>query len=68
LTHRAVDLSSQALWAWLTLLKTDAVFSDNWICLEPKQPVASRIRPAKTMTLAQVRRELTVRSVVDTCR
>ena len=57
-----------ALWAWLTLMKTDAVFSDNWICLEPKQPVTIRIRPAKAMTLAQVRKELTVRSVVDTYR
>ena len=68
MTHRAVDLSSQALWAWLTLVKTDAVFTDNWICLEPKRPVAIRIRPAKAMTLAQVRKELTVRSVVDTYR
>lgn len=55
-----------ALWAWLDLGKTDAVFSDNWVCLEPGRAVAITVTPAEKLTRGELLRQLKVRSLVDT--
>jgi len=55
-----------ALWAWLTLADTDAVFSDNWICLEPGKAIEITVRPHKAVSLEQFRKQLAVRSLFDT--
>ena len=61
----ALKAGSPALWAWLSLRDTDAVFADNWICLEPGRAVEVRVKPAKQLSLAQFRTQLQVRSLFD---
>ncbi len=55
-----------ALWAWLELAGVDATLSDNFVSLRPGEPVEFVVQPAKAMTVAQVKKALRVRSLVDT--
>ena len=57
-----------ALWTWLELTETDAVFSDSFFSLCPGTTSTIRIEPRKPMTLAQVEAQLVVKSLVDTYR
>jgi beta-mannosidase len=55
-----------ALWAWLELTDADAEWSDNFIDILPGRPVTVTLTPTKAMTLAQVKAQLKVSSLVDT--
>ncbi len=55
-----------ALWAWLDLKNTDARFSDNFFHLQPAKPVIVEITTNKKMSLADIKKQLQVRSLFDT--
>lgn len=55
-----------ALWTWLELKGADARLSDNFIHLQPGRSEKVRITPARPMSLADVKRAITVRSLTDT--
>ncbi|NLF30700.1 MAG: glycoside hydrolase family 2 protein [Planctomycetes bacterium] len=55
-----------ALWAWLELGNADARYSDNFVHLAPGEPVEIIVQPAARMSAAAFRRQLKVRSLVDT--
>ena len=57
-----------ALWAWLELAATDARLSDNFFHVRPGRPVKVRVTPAAPLSLAELKRQLRVRSLLDTCR
>jgi beta-mannosidase len=64
----AVTLSAAkpALWAWIALDDCDARYTDNFVCVRPGLPVTIEVTPAEDMTLTEVRKGLTVRSIFDT--
>jgi len=55
-----------ALWVWLELESLDARLSDNFIHLRNGQPVAVTVTPASPLTEAQFKKQLRIRSLVDT--
>lgn len=55
-----------ALWNWIELEGVDARCSDNFVHLRPGQPVKVQVTPARPLTLAQFRKALKVRSLVNT--
>lgn len=55
-----------ALWAWLDLKNTDARFSDNFFHLQPHKPVSVEIITNDKMNLAEIKKQLQVRSLFDT--
>jgi beta-mannosidase len=57
-----------ALWTWLELSESDAVFSDSFFSLCPGTERTIRIEPRKPMTLAEIKAQLVVKSLVDTYR
>ncbi len=58
--------SKPALWAWIALENCDARFTDNFVCVRPGLPITIEVTPSEPMTLAEVRKQLTVRSIIDT--
>jgi len=65
LTLRA---KAPALWTWLELKHMDAVLSDNFFHLRPKRAKRIVLTPSMPMSLEEVRKNLIVRSLVDTVR
>ncbi len=57
-----------ALWTWLELDGIDAELSDSFVHVRPGRSVQVRVTPARSLTLAQFRKKLRVRSLVDTYR
>jgi beta-mannosidase len=55
-----------ALWVWLELAGVDAEMSDNFFHLRPGISVKLSVCPARTLSLAEMRKHLIVRSLVDT--
>jgi beta-mannosidase len=55
-----------ALWTWLELGNTDARYSDNFFALMPGTAVEVTVQSVKAMGLAAFRKQLRVRSLVDT--
>ena len=55
-----------ALWTWLELIDTDARFSDNFFHLRPEKPVKITITTPEPLTPAQIKKNLRVRSLIDT--
>jgi beta-mannosidase len=66
--HVSVKSKKPALWVWLELAGTDARFSNNFFHLCPGEPVKIAATPARLLTQSELRRRLTVRSLVDTYR
>ncbi|NLF38736.1 glycoside hydrolase family 2 protein [bacterium] len=64
----AVTLTARrfAPWAWLELADADAEYSDNFVHLLPGQPVTIAVTPREQTGLAAFKRQLRVRSLVDT--
>jgi beta-mannosidase len=63
-----VTLTSQtpAMWAWVTLDGMDAVYSDNFFCMEPAKPISVKITPKKRIKLDQFRQCFRIGSLRDT--
>jgi len=55
-----------ALWCWLELAHADARWSDNFAHLEAGRPLELTASPAGKLGLAEFRRQLRVRSLIDT--
>lgn len=63
-----IELAARApaLYAWLELAGVDARLSDNFVHVMPGRKVVIQAIPAKELSLAEFRRKLKVRSIVDT--
>lgn len=63
-----VTLTSQtpAMWAWVTLEGIDAIFSDNFFCMEPAKPFSVKITPKTRIKLDQFRQCFRIGSLRDT--
>ena len=63
-----VNLTSQvpAMWAWVTLNGIDAVYSDNFFCMEPAKPFSVKITPKTRIKLDQFQQCLRIGSLRDT--
>ncbi len=63
-----VTISSKqpALWAWLELDGVDAMLSDNFMHLRPGRSLRVLVGPKREMGVAEFRKRLIVRSLVDT--
>ncbi len=57
-----------ALWAWAEVERTDARYSNNFICLPPRGCADIEIQTSAETTLPRLRRSLRIRSLVDTYR
>ena len=55
-----------ALWAWIEIDGVDARFSDNFFHLRPGVARTIGCAPVRGLTVAEIRRHLRVRSLVDT--
>ncbi len=55
-----------ALWTWIELKSTEAIFSDNFIHLPAGEARTILISPDKPMTVEQVKKKLRIQSLVDT--
>ncbi len=55
-----------ALWAWLECAHADLRCSDNFVHICPGKPVDLSVQPSRKMTLPEFRKNLIVRSLVDT--
>ncbi len=64
----AVTLATKrpALWVWLEIDGVDARLSDNFCHLRPGAPLVVSVQPAREMSVKELRKSLTVRSLVDT--
>jgi beta-mannosidase len=65
-----VTLTAQApaLWTWLELDGMDARFSDNFFHLLPDKPVSITIATDKPLSVTEIRKNLRIRSLIDTYR
>jgi len=65
-----VTLTSQtpAMWAWVTLDGLDAVYSDNFFCMEPAKPISVKITPKTRIKLDEFRQCFRIGSLRDTCQ
>lgn len=63
-----VTLTSQtpAMWAWVTLDGMDAVYSDNFFCMEPAKPFSVKIIPKRRIKLDEFRQSFRIGSLRDT--
>ena len=63
-----VTLTSKtpALWTWLELTGIDARFSDNFFHLRPIKPVSITVATDKPLSVAELRKYLRIRSLIDT--
>ncbi len=59
---------SAALWSWIELSQTDFRASDNFVHLRPGSPVKITVTPASELSVAELKQQLTVRSLVDLSR
>ena len=57
-----------ALWTWLEVDGIDARFSDNFFHLLPGKPNHITLQTDKPLTVAEVRKHLHIRSLIDTYR
>jgi len=57
-----------AMWAWVTLEGMDAVYSDNFFCMEPAKPFSVKITPKTRIKLDQFRQCFRIGSLRDTCQ
>jgi beta-mannosidase len=64
--HVTLKAKHPALWTWLELTDCDARFSENFVCLCPDAPVTVAASPEDTLSLAQFKKQLQVRSLYDT--
>jgi beta-mannosidase len=55
-----------ALWTWLELKDIDAHFSDNYFHLIPGKPLEITIHTDKPLSLAIIKKNLQVQSLIDT--
>jgi beta-mannosidase len=55
-----------ALWVWLEIDGVDARLSDNFFHLRPGSAQVVTVRPARVLSVSELRRRLIVRSLVDT--
>jgi beta-mannosidase len=55
-----------ALWTWIELTGVDATLSTNFIHLRPGSQETITVKPARKLTLQQLKQKLVVRSLVDT--
>jgi len=62
----SLTTKAPALWVWLELESQDARLSDNFIHLRNGQPCEVAVTPAGSLTEAQFKKQLRVRSLVDT--
>jgi beta-mannosidase len=62
-----VTLTSQtpAMWAWVTLDGMDAVYSDNFFCMEPAKPISVKIIPRQRIKLDEFRQSFRIGSLRD---
>ncbi len=58
--------STPALWNWLEMKDSDAVFSNNFFHLCPNSPLEIDVTTKKTMTTLGLKNQLLVRSLIDT--
>ena len=63
-----VTLTSQtpAMWAWVSLEAMDAVYSDNFFCMEPAKPFSVKIIPKRRINLDEFRQSFRIGSLRDT--
>ena len=63
-----VTLTSKApaLWTWLELTGIDARFSDNFFHLRPGKSINITISTDKPLSVAELRKCLRIRSLIDT--
>jgi beta-mannosidase len=55
-----------ALWTWLELDGTDVRFSDNYFHLRPGKPVSITISTDVSLSAAKIKKQLKIRSLIDT--
>jgi beta-mannosidase len=55
-----------ALWTWLELADADARFSDNFFHLLPGKPVRVTVLTEEPVSLAEIKKRLRIRSLIDT--
>ncbi len=63
-----VTLTSQtpAMWVWVFLDAMDAVYSDNFFCMEPAKPFSVKIIPKQRIKLDEFRQRFRIGSLRDT--
>ena len=66
-TTFVVSLTSKlpALWVWLELARADARMSDNFVHLRPGAGATIEVQTVRKMTVAELRKQLVVRSLAD---
>jgi len=57
--------ASPAFWVWLDLPGEQAQYSDNFVCLEPDEPLEIYVSTVNPMTQFAFRKKLNVRSLYD---
>jgi len=62
----SLSAGKPALWVWLDMEGEDARFSDNFFHLRPGEPVHVELTETRVRTTAEIKKKLTVRSLVDT--
>ena len=62
----ALTSKHPALWTWLELDAVDARCSDNFVHVGPGRSVKITVEPSRKLSLADFRKRLMVRSLVDT--
>lgn len=62
-----VTLTSQtpAMWAWVSLEGMDAVYSDNFFCMEPAKPISVKVIPKQRIKLDEFRQSFRIGSLRD---
>ncbi|MBT7064917.1 MAG: glycoside hydrolase family 2 protein [Verrucomicrobia bacterium] len=55
-----------ALWTWIELTGVEATLSTNFVHLRPGSQETITVKPARKLTLQQLKQKLVVRSLVDT--
>ena len=63
-----LNTSKPALWAWIEFSDIDTPLSDNFIHLRPGDPVTLELQPETEMTVAELKAQMAVYSLADTCK
>ncbi len=61
-----LEADKPALWAWLELADSDALYSDNFICLRPDRNYNIRVTPERELSKEAFADQLKIRSIYDT--